>query len=1057
MAEFLHPSVSSKIIDNSFRFVTSQGLTRLFVAFTSDTGPDNRIITITSPSEWLFHFGEPNMRKHGQAAYNALEWLKSQGMVDALRVMPENAGYAHSILNVQTKTSTKQVMNADGELVTMPHVDLRTVYVTAPASNTSVEALEGELTRLDREKTFDGYENNWLYAVLPRGRGKAYNNLGHRLTLTDAFDETYPFRVYGFEVTRTNENGSVQVIEGPFYVSLDPDAISTSGESMFIKNVVEKYSNFVDILFNENAYDRLGEIINPHVNPNVLDFLTGVTRVIGGKPETYFCPETGKEEDVHIALHEYVDGYPTGRLAFADADNAIENAVVGLDNSVRSGQYNEAVASVESLKQLLSAFRNDNVPALFKELAHYGFEQNAVEVIGLPITDPTGLDLSDDNAIIFTVNGESVTLDKEIYADVEAIYTDVRSQVTTVDVQLVGSALKFVSDPGVAITIMGVQGDLSLIGLIEGTTEPVIGEETLIGGSLYETQRAFEKEYRKLQELATKPDLDAYQVVSAGSRKVVPAVKPVLDAVKKALDYIGVFDANSAIGLLADLETARGTLQSIELLGTHVAGKKGDLSAHTNKLNNAKMEDATTKLNVVADIVYDLVDIVGYLEGLDTTGQTHADGAIAEAKAKLTAALEALALAQDENILESEFAGAVNTAVDTCEQLLDITIHATDLVYAENLLDSGNRLDHLIYNVVSGTLDVLQNILASLPTLSTGEQRQATVTSIVTAIDGARDQMNDLRRLTYNVRLQNPNNAVSFGAGSDGDLDEKDPALKRQTTKDLLIKAYTGMIDTRLTNKKEFPIDMVLDANYDVEVKNAIVSLASEIRRDFVSILDTNFTANPQQALDFRESAMQVSSFFVSIFTQDFVVYDEYTGQDVRVTTPYFLASKIPQNDASFGIHWNFVGPRRGTISGFKHMSWNPTPPWKEQLYKRQINYVEQDQRSTRLGSQLTSQTVVSALSDLNNVRTLLRIQRDVEEMAEDYKFEFNDGLTLSSFQSNLDDYLQKWVSNRACDSISGSVYASDYDRQQKIARVKIDIVFNSIIERVLIDLVVGK
>jgi hypothetical protein len=224
-----------------------------------------------------------------------------------------------------------------------------------------------------------------------------------------------------------------------------------------------------------------------------------------------------------------------------------------------------------------------------------------------------------------------------------------------------------------------------------------------------------------------------------------------------------------------------------------------------------------------------------------------------------------------------------------------------------------------------------------------------------------------------------------------------------------------------------------------------------------MGIVDTGFQANPQQALDFRKNVMQVSSYMVAIFTQDFVVYDEYTGKDIKVTSPYYLASKIPSVDESFGLHFPFVGPRRGTISGFKKMSFNPTEPWKEQLYKKQINYVEADPKRVKFGSQLTSQTIVSALSNINNVRALLRIKRDVEELAEDYQFEFNDAQTLGAFQYNLNGYLQKWISNRACTSIKGTVYASAYDQQQNVARVKIELVFNSVIERILIDLVVNR
>ena len=88
MAEFLHPSVSSRIIDNSQVYVTAQGLTLLFAAFPAERGPDNRLQFITSESEFLFYYGSPNMRKYGQTAYNVVRWLRGGGSAICVRVLP---------------------------------------------------------------------------------------------------------------------------------------------------------------------------------------------------------------------------------------------------------------------------------------------------------------------------------------------------------------------------------------------------------------------------------------------------------------------------------------------------------------------------------------------------------------------------------------------------------------------------------------------------------------------------------------------------------------------------------------------------------------------------------------------------------------------------------------------------------------------------------------------------------------------------------------------------------------------------------------------------------
>ena len=168
-------------------------------------------------------------------------------------------------------------------------------------------------------------------------------------------------------------------------------------------------------------------------------------------------------------------------------------------------------------------------------------------------------------------------------------------------------------------------------------------------------------------------------------------------------------------------------------------------------------------------------------------------------------------------------------------------------------------------------------------------------------------------------------------------------------------------------------------------------------------------------------------------------------------------AEKIPGVDREFGIHYPFVGPRRGGIAGFKAMSWNPNEAYKEQLYVAKLNYVEKDSRSTRFGSQSTTQFANSALSDINHVRTLLRIRRDLEALAENFQFEFNDTTTWGQMEYSVNSYLQGWVANRACQSASGSVYASKYDQQQRVVRVKAELVFTGVIERVLIDLVVNR
>lgn len=273
----------------------------------------------------------------------------------------------------------------------------------------------------------------------------------------------------------------------------------------------------------------------------------------------------------------------------------------------------------------------------------------------------------------------------------------------------------------------------------------------------------------------------------------------------------------------------------------------------------------------------------------------------------------------------------------------------------------------------------------------------------------------------------------------------------------LLIRAYTGLTDPSILDKTFNEFDILLDANHSAPVKSAIGFLASDLRGDCLAIVDLGFQANEEQTLEYRRSSVNVTHRNVAIFAQDVEVYDEFNGENIKVTTPYLLANKIPLIDTQFGIQYPFVGPRRGIVSGFENINFIPNPTWKEAFYKAQINYIEQDPRKKNFGTQLTSQTMNSALSNINNMRSLLRIQRDVEKMMADYRMEFFDAITYEAANYDLANYLEQWVANRACTSATGYMYASDYDRQQKIARVNINLQFTGVMERIAIQIVVDR
>jgi hypothetical protein len=265
----------------------------------------------------------------------------------------------------------------------------------------------------------------------------------------------------------------------------------------------------------------------------------------------------------------------------------------------------------------------------------------------------------------------------------------------------------------------------------------------------------------------------------------------------------------------------------------------------------------------------------------------------------------------------------------------------------------------------------------------------------------------------------------------------------------LLVEGYEGSLVPKISNKKKYPIDVILGANYSNPVRNAIIQFCTKTRKDFVTLDDTGLQASYEQELEFRKNHM-TDNYLVSYFTNNCVV--EFPYGERKLTSTYLLADKIPNNDNNFGIYKNFAGPRRGGIEGYKSLAYELTPFMEEQLYKKQLNYFVEEENRSYLKTQLTSQTVTSILSDINHVRELLRIQRDIENSLEDFIMEDITGDTLSAINLRCTEIMEEH--KLALESYAVNVTASEYDKKQKRARVYIEIQFKHVLERILIDFV---
>lgn len=1038
--QYRHPHVTSHINSEEVIYDSTESATSFFYAAVTEKGEDNKIKRLSSSEEFIAKYGQPNMKKYGQASYNIVNLLNSGAEVYMLRVLPNDATYAHSFLNVQTlvnpNNAKKSIKDINGSIVNIDDINIRLCTSYAEMQSTSASALRTELTMERQGTTIDGYSDNLLLCLYPIGRGKAYNNMAFRLTLNTSYDEMYDFRVYTLEVITYDEFNTSNIVEGPFYVALDPEAMGVNNESMFIEDVLTRYSSTVRCLFNEKVYDRLTTLINPYVNPAHIDILSGQSRIISGQAETFYCEDTKKNEDVHVTIQKYdmngnkalENGYQV--LNYADPNDKAVQTSVDINNALKSDIYRSYSRMLGDMSDVLGKIIQKQYNATIGSIATVEGET----INGGTYNDAITAVATNLNASLQQIfqNGDLPENGVNTQLAVNNVFTSTGSTLSKAIEDL--SSANGILDASIENAIREIEKLLPFLRMIKvttgtTTTTPVIEANIDAWKEMLNSKEAFVYEttnvYRNILDLSD-------QLIYA---------ETAIDVETKAELMINIFSEyltilyptiallnnklNKKLNCYYTEDTAPGDTKHEPF-----AEKLGEL----NVLVDAASGIIATLSNqyLTADFINDL--LVGTQDDEGNEQEQGLASIIADTFAKSIEFIQAAnpvfvlsvdyAIAQEHSTLSVLDKGAVGKSVA-----------AATAKYSEDYLDAG----------------------------ASNATKQAIINDARLAIEEETVKLENKKSQVLRSLATTSTSICKFSGGTDGEIDDDNTALtatQRQINIDkLLVRAYKGLIDPDVTNEKVMKFKYLLDANFSLDVKNAMVSLVREIRQDLFCWLDTEFCNSAEEAVSWRVNKFPISSHFVGIFTQDMISFDEFQGKDTKVALSYFLAKKIPQHATQYGLHYPMAGSRRGVIDGYKEnsVSFFPNKLYREQLYNRQVNYLETDGVNTKLGSQLTADSTNSPLSNINNVLTLLDIKRNVEYMAETVVFEFNDEETKSSFQQELNSYLDKYVNNRACETISATVYASDYDKQQKILRVTVTIKFNDVIERVILNFDVTK
>ena len=283
-----------------------------------------------------------------------------------------------------------------------------------------------------------------------------------------------------------------------------------------------------------------------------------------------------------------------------------------------------------------------------------------------------------------------------------------------------------------------------------------------------------------------------------------------------------------------------------------------------------------------------------------------------------------------------------------------------------------------------------------------------------------------------------------------------------------------------LGNPLETPVELILDAGYNLETKKAMMNFIADssdnaVRTDIVGIFDCytgfNKLTKPEPVAYSSytdENNEQIEATNIAVYEQYFTISDGiFCDRDIYVTPSYFLSKLISYNDMQYGPQASTAGLNRGVLedaiaihADINSMdNANPTPDDKEQLFKARINYAEKTPREYSFECQRTfdgsgkDETKFTALSFLNNIRCLQRMKHELVRLGRSYLFEFNDSITLSKMSSVLNKYMNEWVSNRTLNYAYVNVQKNPYS--DEAVDVTMDVRFTGTIEVISVEITI--
>lgn len=250
-----------------------------------------------------------------------------------------------------------------------------------------------------------------------------------------------------------------------------------------------------------------------------------------------------------------------------------------------------------------------------------------------------------------------------------------------------------------------------------------------------------------------------------------------------------------------------------------------------------------------------------------------------------------------------------------------------------------------------------------------------------------------------------------------------------------MVKVFDGSLTSEIYDLNNLKMYGIVDANYPVEVKNAIQELV-DFRQDLLFFRDLG--VGLKTLADIIEAASSVPrSMFVATYCNSYDIIDPFSKKQVTVTTGYNIAQLLV-NHINNGVDRPFAGIINqivfpGIIDGTINFIPTITPAGnqKEKLDDARINYIGYYDGLPVMESTYTAYGSFSSLSFVQNVMAVQDIIRAIRSKCPKIRYQFAEAADLRRYQEDVQKVIDNYAAAFA--TIELEYYADERYEQNNI------------------------